>query len=421
MAGRHLISCIVTGLFACGGAGAPATVPAAPAATAAAAAPGPTTAAPATVTPAPATAATPPPAAAPAPPRPSPIPGGAIAVTVLPVPAYVERGASVQLVNCDLRIDNGTGVPWRLVAIELSAYDRTGALAWRKLVNDGGVSPGILTVPNRDLPPTGAVLVLNPLHELPLAIDPARLRFELTFGRPDGDERATAAADAAPVVYQDKVALRLPLAGRVLVWDGHDFFSHHRRWDYLFAPIRELGFDSNAARYSYDLVPVDASGAMHRGDPRDNAAYLGFGQPVLAPGPGTVIAVVDDQPDNRDFDMAALKQELLVVYGNRVLIDHGHGEISVLAHLQQRSAKVKVGNRVVAGQPIAAIGASGSALFPHLHYQLQNGPTGHAEGLPSYFHDFRRVLGAGTAPVQVGAIDSGDLVESAAPRAQRAK
>jgi hypothetical protein len=56
-------------------------------------------------------------------------------------------------------------------------------------------------------------------------------------------------ADVAPVVYQHEVALRLPLAGRVLVWDGHDFLSHHRRWDYLFPPIRELGFDSNAASY----------------------------------------------------------------------------------------------------------------------------------------------------------------------------
>ena len=336
-------------------------------------------------------------------------------MTVLPAPAYVERGASAQLVNCDLRIENGTGVPWRLLAIELSVHDRTGALAWRKLVNDGGVSPGILTVPNRDLPPAGSVLLLNPLHELPLVIEPAKLHFELTFGRPDGDERTTATADLAPIVYQDTAALRLPLAGRVLVWDGHDYLAHHRRWDYLFAPIRELGFDSNAGRYSYDLVPVDASGAMSRGDPRDNAAFFGFGQPVLAPAAGTIVAAVDDQPDNRNFDVKALKQDLMIVYGNRVLIDHGHGEISVLAHLQQKSVKVKVGDKVTAGQPVGAIGASGSALFPHLHYQLQNGPTGHAEGLPSYFHDFRRVLGASTTSIKAGAIDSGDIVESTAP------
>jgi hypothetical protein len=403
MSSCHLFSGVAAGLLACGGTLAPVPSPVVAAGPLAPTPPGP--AAPAA------------PAPAPPLPRPAPIPGGAITVTVLPASVYVERGASAQLVNCDLRIDNGTGVPWRLTAIELSVHDRTGALAWRKLVNDNGVSPGILTVPNRELPATGPVLLLNPLHELPLAIEPAKLHFELTFERPDGPERTTTTADVAPVVYQDKVALRLPLAGRVLVWDGHDYLAHHRRWDYLFAPIREMGFDSNAARYSYDLVPVDASGAMHKGDPRDDVGYVGFGQPVLAPGAGTVIAVVADQPDNHDFDMAALKTELLVMYGNRVLIDHGHSEISVLAHLKQHSVTVKIGDKVVAGQPIAAIGASGSALFPHLHYQLQDGPTGHAEGVPSYFHDFGRVLGARTSPVKLGAIDSGDLVESTvAPR-----
>lgn len=405
MSSLSLSSCAVAavGLLACGGQRGPADPAAAStAATAPAAAPAAGSTAPAT-SPAPAT------------PRPQPIPGGAITVKILPAPVYVERGGSAQFVNCDLRIDNGTGVPWRLAEIELSVHDRTGALAWRKLVNDNGVSPGILTIPNRDLPATGAVLLLNPLHELPPWLEPAKLHFQLTFQRPDGKERTTATADVAPIVYQNKVALRLPVAGRVLVWDGHDFLSHHRRWDYLFKPIRDFGFDSNAARYSYDLVPVDASGAMHKGDPRDDAGYFGFGQPVLAPGPGTVIAAVDDQPDNHDFDVAALKTELMVMYGNRVLIDHGNGEISVLAHLQQKSVTVKVGDKVTAGQRIGAIGASGSSLFPHLHYQLQNGPNAHAEGLPSYFHDFRRVLGAKTVPVKVGAIDSGDLVESTAP------
>jgi hypothetical protein len=366
--------------------------------------------------PVPAPAARPGVVAAAAAPRATPIAGGTITVAVLPSPAYVERGTSAQLVNCDLLVDNRTGVPWQLVAIELSVLDRTGALAWRKLINDGGVSPAITTVPNRDLPAAGQVLLLNPLHELPLAIEPATLRFALTFARPDGDEQTIVTAEVAPVVYENHAALRLPVAGRLLVWDGHDFLSHHRRWDYVFAPIRALGFDSNAARYSYDLVPVDASGAMSEGDPADNASWFGFGQPVLAPAPGRVLAVVDDQPDDRRFDMAALATELLVVYGNRVLIDHGHGEISVLAHLQQHSAKVKVGDQVGAGQQVGAIGASGSAMFPHLHYQLQNGPTGHAEGLPSYFHDFQRVLGATAVAVEIGAIDSGDLIETAAAR-----
>jgi murein DD-endopeptidase MepM/ murein hydrolase activator NlpD len=109
--------------------------------------------------------------------------------------------------------------------------------------------------------------------------------------------------------------------------------------------------------------------------------------------------------------MQRLAQSLLVVYGNHILIDHGHGEISMLAHLKQGSATVKGGDTVAAGQAIARIGASGSAMFPHLHYQLQTQPDGHAEGLPSSFHDFTRLHGARRTAVKRGQIDSGDLVE----------
>jgi murein DD-endopeptidase MepM/ murein hydrolase activator NlpD len=34
---------------------------------------------------------------------------------------------------------------------------------------------------------------------------------------------------------------------------------------------------------------------------------------------------------------------------------------------------------------VAAIGASGSSLFPHLHYQLMVGPSMRDEGAPSGF------------------------------------
>jgi hypothetical protein len=396
-------------MVACGGGGA-RPAPLAPAA-------------PCPVCPAAAAAATPATPASAAETQPSPaaavaIPGGVLTVTVLPKPAYIERSDSAQLVNCDLRIENGTGLPWELTAIEVSVLDRAGALAWRKRIDDGGVSPGITVVPNRALPAGGQVLLLNPIHTFSGALDLATLRFELTFQGADR-KTVTATAEVAPAAYAGHARLRLPVAGRLLVWDGHDFLSHHRRWDYVFEPIRAMGFDSNAARYSYDLVTVDAAGAMFHGDEADNASWFSFGQPVLAPAAGKVVAVVSGEPDDRRFDMARLAQSLLVVYGNHILIDHGHGEISMLAHLQQGSATVKVGDPVAAGQMIAKMGASGSAMFPHLHYQLQTTADGHAEGLPSYFHDFARLHGARRVAVKRGQIDSGDLVDSKAPRRAR--
>lgn len=53
--------------------------------------------------------------------------------------------------------------------------------------------------------------------------------------------------------------------------------------------------------------------------------------------------------------------------------------------------------------------------MPHLHYQLQTDATGHAEGLPSQFHDFVRVRGATRVPVARGAVESGELLETTPP------
>ncbi len=337
--------------------------------------------------------------------------GSAITVEVLPEPSYVEVTDGAQVLNCDLLVANASRMTWTLSMIEVSVFDGGGVLGWRRFLDGNGVSPGITIVPNRELPACTRVLVLNPLHSFPLDLDLGRVRFELTYER-DDDTQTIAAVDIQPVVYELRSALHLPLRGRIIVWDGHDFGAHHRRWDYLREPIRELGFDSNAARYSYDLIPTDDHGAMAHGDPKRNESWIGYGRPIFAPAAGAVVAVVDDRPDDRQIDMGAMKQDLLAIFGNYVIVDHGSREFSVLGHLQRASARVAVGTTVTAGQELAAIGGSGSSLMPHLHYQLQTDASGHAEGLPSYFAGFQRIRGGTAVQVKRGQIDSGELLES---------
>jgi murein DD-endopeptidase MepM/ murein hydrolase activator NlpD len=98
--------------------------------------------------------------------------------------------------------------------------------------------------------------------------------------------------------------------------------------------------------------------------------------------------------------------------GNHVVIRHGNGIFSILGHLKQGSVTVKPGDVVTAGQAVAAVGNSGTSMFPHLHYQLMDGPTFASEGVPSAFKDLTRVRGDARAPLPSGAIDSGDVVES---------
>jgi murein DD-endopeptidase MepM/ murein hydrolase activator NlpD len=55
-------------------------------------------------------------------------------------------------------------------------------------------------------------------------------------------------------------------------------------------------------------------------------------------------------------------------YGLLIEIDHGHGILTRYAHLG--GAVVRVGQAVERGQHIGAVGASGLAIGPHLHYEV---------------------------------------------------
>ncbi len=68
------------------------------------------------------------------------------------------------------------------------------------------------------------------------------------------------------------------------------------------------------------------------------------------------------------------------------MIDHGHGEFSMMAHFMAGSLLVKAGTHVRQGQALGRLGHSGDTDNPHCHYQLQAGPDWqNADALPVHF------------------------------------
>jgi murein DD-endopeptidase MepM/ murein hydrolase activator NlpD len=72
-------------------------------------------------------------------------------------------------------------------------------------------------------------------------------------------------------------------------------------------------------------------------------------------------------------------------YGIKIDIDHGNGYHTWYAHLSR--VDVAVGTRVYKGQNIGAVGATGFATGPHLHYQIMYNdqpvdPTPFLHGVP---------------------------------------
>ena len=56
-------------------------------------------------------------------------------------------------------------------------------------------------------------------------------------------------------------------------------------------------------------------------------------------------------------------------YGKYLILDHANDTSTLYAHLNR--ADVRAGDSVTMGQPIAAVGQTGNATGPHLHFELQ--------------------------------------------------
>jgi len=58
--------------------------------------------------------------------------------------------------------------------------------------------------------------------------------------------------------------------------------------------------------------------------------------------------------------------------GNGVVIDHGNGWETQYCHVAKGSVRVKVGEQVTAGAPLARVGLSGDTEFPHMHFTVRH-------------------------------------------------
>lgn len=189
------------------------------------------------------------------------------------------------------------------------------------------------------------------------------------FVRPAG-AGAAKAYDSPRLAYVPRTPLRLPFRGEwTVIWGGRELAQNYH------ARTRDQ-------RFALDLVMLK-DGKSHAGEGAELKDYWCYGQPILAPATGRVVWLQDSLADNRPG-----KTDPAHPAGNAVILDHGNGEYSLLAHLQPRTLKVKLGERVSEGAVIGLCGNSGNTSEPHLHYHLQDGPKfGDADGLPPRFFD----------------------------------
>lgn len=189
------------------------------------------------------------------------------------------------------------------------------------------------------------------------------------------------------------VGLRYPFSGRWLVRN-----SPANR-------VPSHGTHLFGTTYAIDFVPVDdrgrsaplGLGSLLR--PEAPHRFTGFGRPVLAPGPGTVVATHDGELDHDAYRGLpsvgyALTQRRRASHGwnglagNQVVFEMRPGVLVALCHLRQGSITVAPGQSLAAGQVVGQCGNSGNSTEPHLHLQaFDQTDVSQAKGLPLAFSD----------------------------------
>ena len=279
--------------------------------------------------------------------------------------------------------------------VELSKDDRLlrraqyGAEAFKAMTYRSGFAPKL---PDGREPaePMHWPLFIRLRHTEPLAFGTNRMTVAATLKDERG--RTIRARVAIPIeTYVQQTALVFPFRGKGIVLQAGAANGGHR---------------NRSGQFAIDVMGTDAAWSVCAdGDGKKNDDYPGWGRDLIAPAAGIVVALRADRPDQPigdSSDPAYFAPEFRALGGgdpgNFLVIDHGRGEFSMLAHFMAGSLRVAKGDRVEQRQVLGKLGHSGDTNSPHVHYQLQAGPDWeNADALPFRFANVRdEILDRGT-------------------------
>jgi murein DD-endopeptidase MepM/ murein hydrolase activator NlpD len=220
--------------------------------------------------------------------------------------------------------------PEPVEAVQVRAFDREwpafsiDALAWGVLIGvDLDVAPGV--------------------HSVSIAAGGLRAGHALTVAAHQFPTRKLT-VDPSFVTPPPDVLPRIQREARELaaIWESS---SRAKLWDGPFvAPVPDPANSAFGTRSVFNGQPR----APHGG-----ADFLSCaGTPVKAPGAGRIVLA-----------------ESLYYTGGTVIIDHGLGLFSLMAHLS--AIDVHTGDLVKAGDGIGKVGATGRVTGPHLHWSVR--------------------------------------------------
>lgn len=169
-------------------------------------------------------------------------------------------------------------------------------------------------------------------------------------------------------------------------------------------PGHELAFDFMRLDKNLKATSRAAWQELLRAIPYEE--HYGWGQPILSPFRGRIVAAVDGCPEysksflvkltNNLWSSVSLQErrrlkslaahqagDIREFAGNHLVIEslEHSGIYAFLAHMRRGSLMCKAGDVVRARQPVAEVGDSGQSMVPHLHFHLMSSPNPLAQQL----------------------------------------
>ena len=313
-----------------------------------------------------------------------------------PIPVRIDKQ---QVLVYELHITNFDVVPLTLKRVEVFADESNGTVASLDekelavaMVRVGyGMTPsgdhGSLADVARVIEP-GARSVVYMWIPLPTSRTvPTSLRHRMTFsaGAAGGGGLTDAILESfqVPISHDAVLTLRPPFHGGIwLAGDGPANNTNHRR------TITAVdGHIYSAERFAIDWIKVGPNGDSRHDGATRNDNWWGWGEPVLAVAEGEITEVVDGIPDNVPRVLPPVTLDNIA--GNHVILKIASNRYVTYAHLQNGSIKVRVHDRVHAGDALALLGNSGNTTGSHLHMQVTDrNSVLQAEGVPFVFEKF---------------------------------
>ncbi len=353
-------------------------------------------------------------------------------ILIEPETVYFEEARDSLNLNFDFLLTGLTDKKLVIRFIKVAVYDESDTLITFRHLNHNGIgTPSIHTLGTYKLNGRETLDVFNPFHRFPVDLPINYLRYMFTIYDSETEtEYYYGNVIVNPVVYKQKVKLSLPLKGTLTILDGHDFYSHHRRFAMsIVRSVTNNRFTSNFSRYGIDFTLLGNDGNTRRMKESqysenydfhfdDVTKFYTHSADVFAPAEGEIVAIENNLEDLYEtpfnMDKAIAEDRIQELAGNYIIIKHNEKEYSHLYHLEQGSIMVSQGDKVTRGQKIGKIGFSGaSTTYSHLHYQLMNGINFlKDEPLPFKFSHITLLFGKYEKDYEEVTLDTGDILRA---------